>query len=140
VAAACAFCALLAGERPARFVYRGDEFCAFLDTRPVFPGHVLIAPRLHIERFDQLPPELGAPLVAIVQRVQRAVEQAMSADGSLHIVNNTVSQSVPHLHYHVIPRRFRDGLRFWLGPRTRYGSDAEADDVAGRIAALIDAA
>jgi histidine triad (HIT) family protein len=140
VAPACAFCALLAGEQPARFVYRGEQFCAFLDTRPVFPGHVLIAPRAHIERFDQLPRELGAPLVAIVQRVQRAVEQAMSADGSLHIVNNTVSQSVPHLHYHVIPRRFRDGLRFWLGPRARYRSDAEADDVAGRIAALIDAA
>jgi histidine triad (HIT) family protein len=139
VAPACAFCALLAGERPARFVYRGEHFCAFLDARPVFPGHVLIAPRLHIERFDQLPLELGGPLVAIVQRVQRAVEGAMSADGSLHIVNNTVSQSVPHLHYHVIPRRFRDGLRFWLGPRTQYRSEAEADEVAGRIAALIDA-
>ncbi len=110
---------------------------AFLDRRPLFHGHVLVVPRGHVKTMDRLPPSLRAPFLDTVQRVQRAVEAGMEAGGSLHIVNNTVSQSVPHLHYHVIPRTKGDGLRFWLGPRHPYTSDDEADRVLDRIRAAL---
>ena len=129
----CTFCAIAEGGASARVVLDEPDVLAFLDTKPLFHGHVLVVPRAHVETLDRLPEQLHAPFLGAVQRVQRAVEVGMQAGGSLHIVNNTVSQSVPHLHYHVIPRTKGDGLRFWLGPRHPYASDDEADLVLDRI-------
>jgi histidine triad (HIT) family protein len=129
----CAFCAIVTGEASAREVYRVDDFVAFLDAHPVFPGHVLMVPTQHVQTYDELPVDLADPWLRTSQALVRAVESAMDADGSLLIVNNVVSQSVPHLHLHVIPRSKGDGLRFWLGPRHAYASPQEADAVAERI-------
>ena len=129
----CAFCAIVTGEASAREVYRDDDFVAFLDAHPVFPGHVLMVPIQHVQTYDELPVDLADPWLRTSQALVRAVESAMDADGSLLIVNNVVSQSVPHLHLHVIPRSKGDGLRFWLGPRHAYASPQEADAVAERI-------
>ena len=116
------------GEADAEIVLRTGEFVAFL-----------VVPVTHVVTFDQLPADLGGALVAVGQRLVQAVESAMDADGSLMIVNNIVSQSVPHLHLHVIPRTRRDGLRLWLGPRHPYGSTAERAATGARIRAALDA-
>lgn len=133
-ATGCAFCAIARGEAPAHEVHRDDELVAFLDTRPLFPGHTLLIPVRHVTTYDELPLDLAREWLDVSQRLQRAVESAMGSQGSLLIVNNVVSQSVPHLHLHVIPRTKGDGLRFWLGPRHPYGSDADAAATAARIA------
>jgi histidine triad (HIT) family protein len=133
----CAFCAIVTGEASAREVYRDDDFVAFLDAHPVFLGHVLMVPTGHVQTYDELPEDLAVPWLRTSQALVRAVESAMDADGSLLIVNNVVSQSVPHLHLHVIPRSKGDGLRFWLGPRHAYASPEEADAVAARIRAAL---
>ncbi|NNC13577.1 HIT family protein [Planctomonas sp. JC2975] len=129
----CAFCAIVAGDASANEVFRSDDFVAFLDAHPVFAGHVLMVPTRHVQTYDELPIDLADAWVRTSQALERAVESAMDADGSLLIVNNVVSQSVPHLHLHVIPRSRGDGLRFWLGPRHAYASPDEADAVASRI-------
>ncbi|QGG95402.1 HIT family protein [Actinomarinicola tropica] len=129
----CAFCAIVAGEAPAHEVLRTERFVAFLDVKPLFHGHVLVVPTTHVVTFDELPAPYAAELAVTTQQVQRAVERATGADGSLLIVNNVVSQSVPHLHQHVIPRRRRDGLRFWLGPRHPYEGAEHAAGVAAGI-------
>ena len=136
-AAACLFCTILAGERPATFVLDEPEVAAFLDARPVFKGHVLVAPRAHVETLADLP-AAGLPvLFGAVQRLARAVEAGLGADGSFVALNNKVSQSVPHLHVHVVPRRRKDGLRGFFWPRVGYASDAERDEIAGRIKAAL---
>jgi histidine triad (HIT) family protein len=137
---ACVFCAVLAGEKPARFVVDEPACAAFLDARPLFPGHVLVVPRVHRETLGDLEADAVGPLFLVVQRVARAVEQALLADGTFVALNNNVSQSVPHLHVHVVPRRLGDGLRGFFWPRTRYGSDAEADAIASAIRAALAAA
>jgi histidine triad (HIT) family protein len=114
-------------------VYRDGQFVAFLDTRPLFPGHVLLVPTVHVRTYDALPSSLAVPWLVVSQRLQRAVESAMASEGSLLIVNNVVSQSVPHLHLHIIPRTKGDGLRFWLGPRHPYADESEAAAIAARI-------
>ena len=129
----CAFCAVVAGEGPADVVHADERTVAFLDVKPVFPGHVLLVPRAHVTTLADLPAEDVAGFFTLAQRLERAVEEAMAVPGSLVLINNVVSQSVPHLHLHVIPRKPRDGLRFFLGPRHPYGSAAEAADVAERI-------
>jgi histidine triad (HIT) family protein len=126
------FCAIARGAEPAHVVLTTDACLAFLDTRPLFPGHVLVVPRAHHETLADLPLELVAPLFAAVQRVAGAAERAFGADGSFVAVNNRVSQSVPHLHVHVVPRRKGDGLRGFFWPRTRYPDEAAA--VAARDA------
>jgi histidine triad (HIT) family protein len=133
----CLFCAIVAGETPAHVVLDDEEFVAFLDARPLFPGHTLLVPRAHHEAIWDLPPGLLAPLGERVQRLSVAVRDAMGGDGAFNAVNNIVSQSVPHLHVHVVPRRRKDGLRGFFWPRTKYGSDAEAADVAARIRAAL---
>ncbi len=132
-AARCAFCAIVAGDAPAFEVLRTDALVAFLDTRPLFAGHTLLVPTVHVRTFAELPLALAHEWVDTVQRLERAVESAQEAGGSMLLVNNVVSQSVPHLHQHVIPRTKGDGLRFWLGPRRPYASDAEARRVADGI-------
>lgn len=131
----CVFCRVLrAGEG---LVLDEPEAAAFLDHRPLFAGHVLVVPRAHHETLGDLPPALVEPLFAAARRVARAVEAAMEAEGTFVAMNNTVSQSVPHLHVHVVPRRKGDGLRGFFWPRTRYASPEEQEAVRARIAAAI---
>jgi histidine triad (HIT) family protein len=131
----CVFCSIVAGDVPAHVVLDDDVAVGFLDVRPLFPGHVLVVPRRHIETLVDLPvAELG-PYVERVQRVARAVQGAMGAQGTFVAMNNTVSQSVPHLHTHVVPRTKGDGLKGFFWPRTRYLDEAQAAGVATAIAA-----
>jgi len=133
----CLFCAIVAGDTGAHVVLADDGVIAFLDHRPVFPGHVLVVPRCHVETLLDLPAGLLEPYFAAVQRVTAAVQVGMQADGSFVAVNNVVSQSVPHLHVHVVPRRRRDGLRGFFWPRQRYRDEAEMTDVASRIRSAV---
>jgi histidine triad (HIT) family protein len=133
VPTACAFCAILAGDRPARFVLEEEKCAAFLDARPLFPGHVLLVPRVHRETLADLDADTIAPLFGAAQRLSRAVERALAAEGTFVAMNNRVSQSVPHLHVHIVPRRKGDGMRGFFWPRNAYASDAEADAVAAKV-------
>lgn len=135
--AACVFCRIIDGEMRAHVVL-DDEVCmAFLDARPVFPGHVLVVPKEHHETITDLPAELLSPLFSRVQRVARAVPAALDATGTFVGINNKVSQSVPHLHVHVVPRRPKDGLRGFFWPRTTYASDEQAREIAEAIVAQL---
>ncbi len=109
----CLFCAIAAGERPAHVVHRDDDFVAFLDVRPVFKGHTLLVPRAHVDTLPDLPAALRDPFLAWAQRLATAMQDALDAQGSFVAINNTVSQSVPHLHLHVVPRT-RRGRAPWL--------------------------
>jgi histidine triad (HIT) family protein len=129
----CAFCAILAGDAPAQFVLDEPEVAAFLDVRPLFKGHVLVLPRAHYETLADLPARLLGPLFGDVQRISAAMPAAYGAQGSFVAINNTVSQSVPHLHVHVVPRTKGDGLRGFFWPRGRYASDDEAAQYARRM-------
>jgi histidine triad (HIT) family protein len=129
----CVFCAIARGDAPAEVVARGDEWVAFLDVRPVFKGHVLVAPREHVPDFAALSGERLAPIFAAVQKLAGAVERGLGGDGAFVALNNKVSQSVPHLHVHVVPRKFKDGLRGFFWPRVKYASPDEAADYARRI-------
>jgi histidine triad (HIT) family protein len=129
----CLFCRIIAGDAPGDRVLDEEQAVAFLDTRPVFKGHVLVVPRQHIVTLMDLPHEEIEPLFGAAQRVSRAVEAGMEADGVFVGINNRISQSVFHLHVHVVPRRRKDGLRGFFWPRTRYDSAEEAAEVARRI-------
>jgi histidine triad (HIT) family protein len=136
-AGACTFCRIAAGTSPAFEVWRDDAHMAFLDTRPLFDGHVLVVPRPHVPTLGDLEPVAIGPFFILVQRIEDAVRRACDAPGTFVAVNNVVSQSVPHLHVHVVPRRPKDGLRGFFWPRTRYPDDAAARATAERIAAAI---
>lgn len=135
--ASCVFCAIAAGELPTFGVVDSPDGVAFLDTRPVFPGHTLVIPRAHVETLADLPAGVLPGYFTLVQRVAVAVEAGMGADGTFVAMNNKVSQSVPHLHTHVVPRRRKDGLRGFFWPRHRYPSDEEAKETAERIRAAL---
>jgi histidine triad (HIT) family protein len=126
----CAFCDIVQGVTAAHVVHADEHVVAFLDVKPVFPGHVLVVPRPHHETLTDLPPDLLGPLFRTVRRLARAVEAGMEAQGTFVAMNNRVSQSVPHLHVHVVPRRKKDGLRGFFWPRTTYGSVEQAEQVA----------
>jgi len=131
------FCAIVAGARPAQVVASDDHTVAFLDSRPVFPGHTLLVPREHYETLADLPADLLGPLFTDVQRLAVAVEAAMDAHGSFVAMNNRVSQSVAHLHVHVVPRRRKDGLRGFFWPRQHYADEEEMAATAQRIRAAM---
>ncbi len=131
----CVFCAIVAGRVPAFTVIDGPAGMAFLDTRPVFKGHVLVVPRPHVAQLADLPAELLPGYFALVQDIAAAVPRALGAQGTFVAINNVVSQSVPHLHTHVVPRTRGDGLRGFFWPRHKYASDEEAAGYAKRIAA-----
>jgi histidine triad (HIT) family protein len=131
------FCSILAGEVPAHVVLDDDVTLSFLDARPLFPGHVLVVPRAHVGTLTDLPTDEVGPYFERVQRVAAAVRSAMGAQGSFVAMNNTVSQSVPHLHTHVVPRTKGDGLKGFFWPRTTYRDDAHAAQVAATIAAAL---
>ena len=129
----CLFCQIVAGEVSATIVLDEPGVVGFLDIRPVFPGHVLVAPREHHVTLPDLPVTQLEPLFAATQRVARAVTSALGAQGTFVAMNNVVSQSVPHLHVHVVPRTKGDGLRGFFWPRTKYASDDEREDYGLRI-------
>lgn len=137
MAKACVFCAIVAGDEPAHVVLDDDSCLAFLDVRPLFHGHVLLVPRGHHETLTDLPPDQVEPLFARARLLAGAVEEAMGAEGTFVAMNNRVSQSVPHLHVHVVPRTKGDGLRGFFWPRTRYDGDDHMADVAARIAGAV---
>ena len=121
------------GERPAHLVFEDERTIAFLDNRPLFPGHRLLVPRDHHETLADLPDELIGPLFANARLLSVAVPEAMGKPGSFVALNNVVSQSVPHLHVHVVPRKPKDGLRGFFWPRTKYESEAEMREVAAAV-------
>jgi histidine triad (HIT) family protein len=133
VDATCVFCSIVSGETPADTVIEDDDFVAFLDTRPVFKGHVLLVPRPHVETLPDLPAALRDPFLERAQRLATVMTEALGAQGSFVAVNNTVSQSVPHLHLHVVPRTKGDGLRGFFWPRTTYADAGESAGFAERI-------
>ncbi|MQW76888.1 HIT domain-containing protein [Nocardioides sp. dk4132] len=133
----CAFCAIVAGEAAADVVLETDDLLAFLDRRPVFKGHVLLVPRAHVETLPELPAELRDGFLAAAQQLAAAVVTGLGAQGSFVAVNNTVSQSVPHLHLHVVPRTKGDGLRGFFWPRTRYADADEPASYAARLRAAL---
>jgi histidine triad (HIT) family protein len=136
--APCVFCEIVERRIPASIVYEDDDHVAFLDARPLFEGHTLLVPRAHVETLTDLTPERVGPFFTQVQRLARAIPEAMEAKGTFVAMNNVVSQSVPHLHCHVVPRTPKDGLRGFFWPRTKYESDAARDAVAAKIATVLD--
>jgi histidine triad (HIT) family protein len=135
---ACVFCRIAGGTLPAELVWEDASHLAFLDHRPLFPGHVLVVPRAHVETLMELGEGEVGPLFELARRLSRAVEEAVGADGIFVAINNRVSQSVPHLHVHVVPRRKKDGLRGFFWPRVPYG-EGEMPRVAAAIRACVNA-
>lgn len=135
--ASCVFCEIISGGVPAALVHGCPAAVAFLDVRPVFKGHVLVVPRLHRTVLGDLDPGEVGPFFAVVQRVARAVEAGLQAGGTFVAMNNRISQSVPHLHVHVVPRHKGDGLRGFFWPRLRYASPEEQEEHRARIAAAM---
>jgi histidine triad (HIT) family protein len=133
----CVFCGIVDGSTPASVVLRTDGVVAFLDTTPLFKGHVLVVPVAHVVTLPELPPAELPTLFAAVQRVARALPEALGAQGTFVAMNNVVSQSVAHLHVHVVPRTKGDGLKGFFWPRTKYASVEERDEYAARIAAAL---
>ncbi len=129
----CVFCEIAAGHARAHMVHEDERVLAFLDVRPLFEGHVLVTPRAHHETLADLPPELIEPFFSIVQKMSRAVEAAMKANGTFIAMNNKISQSVPHLHAHVVPRKPKDGLKGFFWPRQKYRDEEHAAATAASI-------
>jgi histidine triad (HIT) family protein len=132
------FCAIASGETDAAIVWSDDAFVAFLDIRPLFKGHTLLIPREHVVTLPDLPAALRDPFLGAAQRLAGAMVSGLGAQGSFVAMNNVVSQSVPHLHCHVVPRTKGDGLRGFFWPRTTYADAADRDTWAGRISAALD--
>ena len=133
----CIFCAIAKRELPAHFVLEDDLCIAFLDKTPLFHGHLLVVPRAHVVTLSDLPADAVGPLFTRVQALARTVQSALGAEGTFVALNNVVSQSVPHLHVHVVPRTKGDGLKGFFWPRTRYADDAAMAAVAATIRAAL---
>ena len=131
----CLFCRIVSGEVPAIVVYEDENSLAFLDHRPLFHGHTLLVPRRHVETLGELPSSLVGPFFKAAQLLALAVEPALAAEGTFVAMNNRVSQSVPHLHVHVVPRRRKDGLKGFFWPRTKYKNEEEMWEVKKLISA-----
>jgi histidine triad (HIT) family protein len=129
----CLFCKIASGAAPGDIVYDDSDCVAFLDNRPLFPGHVLLCPREHYETLSDVPIQLTGPLFSITQLLARAVETALDSEGTFIAINNRVSQTVPHLHIHVVPRRRRDGLKGFFWPRQNYRDDNAREAVRDAI-------
>ncbi len=137
VASPCAFCEIVAGRLPAFVVLDEPDVMGFLDTRPLFPGHVLVIPKPHVETLLDLPESLSGPMLEAARRVAAAIVDGLGAQGTFVAMNNVVSQSVPHLHVHVVPRTKGDGLRGFFWPRTKYASDDDAAAVAATLRGVL---
>lgn len=138
MSADCLFCAIVAGEVDAAVVLETEHTVGFLDIRPLFKGHVLLVPRLHVVTLPDLPVDLASPFLESGKRLASAMVAGLGAQGSFVAVNNTVSQSVPHLHMHVVPRTKGDGLRGFFWPRTTYVDQAEVTAYADRLRAALE--
>lgn len=130
----CIFCQIIAGDLPANVVFEDDETIAFLDISPLFAGHTLVVPKEHHVTLADLPADQVEPLFSRVRHLSAVMPAALGAEGTFVAMNNIVSQSVPHLHVHVAPRRKGDGLRGFFWPRTKYDSDDHAADIAAQLA------
>jgi histidine triad (HIT) family protein len=135
--AECPFCAIIDGSAKAEIILETPDLIAFLDHKPLFRGHTLLVPKMHVRLLSDLPKSLVPAFFETAQRLERAVEDGLGVDGSMILINNVVSQSVPHLHLHVIPRMKGDGLRFWLGPRHPYDAAHPAAEYAEKIRAAL---
>ena len=135
--AGCVFCQIAQGNLVSPIVFEDSSTLGFLDHRPLFPGHVLLIPKEHFETLADLPTSLIVPFFTNVQMMSRAVESAMDAEGTFVAMNNRVSQSVPHLHVHIVPRRRKDGLKGFFWPRTKYKDEEEVREVKTRIRSAI---
>jgi histidine triad (HIT) family protein len=133
----CKFCRILSGELPASIVLENDFCMAFLDHRPLFPGHCLLVPKNHHETLGDLPDDLIQPLFSDARLLSRAVEAGMEAEGTFMAINNKISQSVPHLHVHVVPRRKKDGLKGFFWPRNPYRDAEQMSEVVEKIRAAV---
>lgn len=133
----CVFCQIISGDREAYKVLQTEQLIAFLDHRPLFPGHVLLMPKEHVEDFDRLPGELIQPLFLQAKRLSKAVQASLGAEGSFVALNNKVSQSVPHLHIHVVPRNKTDGLRGFFWPRNPYRDAEHMEAIRSKIAGAL---
>jgi len=133
----CLFCRIVSGDLPATIVHEDENAIAFLDHRPLFPGHTLLVPREHFEILADLPPSLVEPYFKAAQLLSRVVESALDAEGTFVAMNNRVSQSVPHLHVHIVPRRRKDGLKGFFWPRTKYKGEEEMKEVQSKIQSAI---
>jgi histidine triad (HIT) family protein len=133
----CAFCSIVSGEVAAEIVWKTADSIAFLDHRPLFQGHVLLIPTRHIATLADLPAQQVGPLFQAAQSLERAVETALTAEGTFIAVNNVVSQSVPHLHIHIVPRRKGDGLKGFFWPRHSYESEEHLRETAQKIRAAL---
>lgn len=133
----CLFCKIVSGGLAPRIVFEDEISLAFLDHRPVFPGHCLLIPKQHFETLSDLPEDLIGPYFTNAQLLSRAVESALEAHGTFVAMNNRVSQSVPHLHTHIVPRRRKDGLKGFFWPRQPYKSEVEAELVQEKIRAVV---
>lgn len=133
----CLFCGIIAGTTPATIVLETDDVVGFLDVRPVFKGHTLLVPREHLVTLSDLPESLMVPLLGTAQRVADAITSGLGAQGTFVAMNNVVSQSVAHLHVHVVPRTKGDGLRGFFWPRTKY-AEGEAEEYAAKLRAALE--
>jgi histidine triad (HIT) family protein len=133
----CLFCSIVSGETPAAIVFEDEHTLVFLDHRPLFAGHSLVIPKDHFDTLSDLPTGLVGEFFTNVQLLSRAVEQALGAEGTFVAMNNRISQSVPHLHVHVVPRRKKDGLKGFFWPRTKYKED-ELEEVRKLISSTVD--
>ena len=129
----CLFCSIVFGVKTAAIIDDDADGFVFLDHRPIFPGHCLVVPHQHFETLADLPVSAVGPFFKKVQLISRVVESAMDAEGTFVAMNNRVSQSVPHLHVHVVPRRKKDGLKGFFWPRTKYQSEEEMFETAKRL-------
>lgn len=137
--ATCVFCNIIARTIPGEIVFEDDAVVAFLDVKPLFHGHVLVAPRAHVVTLPELAPAQVGPLFSRVREIAAALPRALGAQGTFVALNNVVSQSVPHLHVHVVPRTKGDGLKGFFWPRTKYASAADMSAVAAKIRAALGA-
>ena len=133
----CIFCRIIAGEIPAYTIYEDDATMVFLDSGPLFPGHCLVCPKEHYNTLPEVPPPMLVPLFSTAQLIARAVEHGLSAEGSFIAVNNKISQSVPHLHVHVIPRRRGDGMKGFFWPRRPYRDQQHAEETQQALIAAV---
>lgn len=137
MAADCLFCQIASGKHMAAIVLEDENSIGFLDHRPLFPGHCLLIPKAHVETLADLAPASIAPFFTTVQVLASAMESGLGAEGSFVAINNRISQSVPHLHVHVVPRRKKDGLKGFFWPRGKYGSEEEMEGVRTALAAAV---
>lgn len=136
----CTFCRIAGGQVQAEVVAESDDLLVFLDHRPLFVGHCLVIPKVHYETLLDLPTEMSEPLLAMARRVAQGLETGLGAMGFFVAMNNRISQSVPHLHVHVVPRRKKDGLRGFFWPRVKYDGPQHMADTRARIADAMPAA